>query len=292
MRSEKEMINMILDIARNDERVRAVIMNGSRANSNIPKDIFQDYDVVYIVKKIDTFIENNNWIDVFGERIILQMPEAKTNTLLSPENNGAFNYLMLFKDGNRIDLTLIPFEKRNKILGNDSLTIVLLDKDNILPVFEEPNDKGYYETRPTKEMFNECCTEFWWVLQNVAKGIWRDELPYAKHMYIFVRDMLDKMISWYIGIQYNFNISTGKMGKHFKRFIDKDLWEMYYKTYSDGDYEHIWESIFIGCDLFRKLGLKVGEYFQYNYPYEDDKNMTNYLIHIKQLPKDAKEITL
>jgi aminoglycoside 6-adenylyltransferase len=80
------------------------------------------------------------------------------------------------------------------------------------------------------------------------------------------------------------------MGKYFKKFLDKDLWEMYYKTYSDGDCEHLWESIFIACDLFRKVGLKVGEHFQYNYPHEDDKNMTNYLIQVKQLPKDAKEI--
>ena len=143
MRNEKEMMNLVLDIAQKDKRIRAVIMNGSRTNQNVPKDIFQDYDIVYIVKDINTFIENNNWIDIFGKRLILQMPEAKTNTLLPPANNGAYNYLMLFTDGNRIDLTLIPIEKQNEILENDSLTIVLLDKDNIVPVFETSNDKDY-----------------------------------------------------------------------------------------------------------------------------------------------------
>lgn len=290
MRNEKEMMNLILDIARKDERIRAVIMNGSRTNQNVPRDIFQDYDIVYIVKNIDTFIENNNWIDIFGKRLGLQMPEARTNTLLPPVNNGVYNYLMLFTDGNRIDLTLIPIEKQNEILGNDSLTVVLFDKDNIVSVFEAPNDKDYYETKPTEEMFKECCTEFWWVLQNVAKGIWRDELPYAKRMFDLVRNMLDKMISWYINIRYNYEISTGKMGKYFKKLLERDLWETYYKTCSDGNYEHFWESIFTSCEIFNIVGLKVAEYFGYKYNNKEEENMLKYLKTVKKLPRDAKEI--
>jgi aminoglycoside 6-adenylyltransferase len=290
MRNENEMMDLILSVAKNDKRIRAVIMNGSRTNPNVPKDIFQDYDVVYIVNSIDIFIENDNWIDVFGKRIILQLPEDKTKVLLPPANNGAFNYLMLFEDGNRIDLTLIPLEKQKEILENDSLTIVLLDKDNILPLFEKSNDSDYYEVIPTEEIFYECCNEFWWVIQNVAKGIWRDELPYANRMFIYVRDMLDKMISWYIGIQHDFKISTGKHGKYFKKLLEKDLWNMYYETYSDGNYEHFWKSIFMSCKLFRIAGLKVAESLQFKYNNEEDSNMTNYLKQVRKLPKDTKEI--
>lgn len=46
MRTEAEMYRLILEKARADERIRAVYMNGSRTNPNVPKDIFQDYDVV------------------------------------------------------------------------------------------------------------------------------------------------------------------------------------------------------------------------------------------------------
>jgi aminoglycoside 6-adenylyltransferase len=218
------------------------------------------------------------------------MPESETNTLCLPENNGSFVYLMLFKDGNRIDLTLIPLEKQNKLLEKDSLTIVLLDKDSIVPEFEPSNDKDYHETEPTKENFSECCNEFWWVLQNVAKGIWRDELPYAKRMFTFSRNMLDKMISWYISLQYDFKISTGKMGKYFKKYLESNLWELYCKTYSDGNYEHFWESIFISTELFRIVALKVAETFEFKYDTDEDKNMMKYLNQVKRLPKDAKEI--
>ena len=51
MRNEQEMYQLFLDIANNDDRILAVYMNGSRTNKNAPKDIFQDYDIVYVVEK-------------------------------------------------------------------------------------------------------------------------------------------------------------------------------------------------------------------------------------------------
>ena len=66
MRSEKEMMELILSVARKDERIRAVYMNGSRTNPNVKKDIFQDYDIVYVVKENRPFYEDERWIDRFG----------------------------------------------------------------------------------------------------------------------------------------------------------------------------------------------------------------------------------
>ena len=56
MRSEIEMMELILRVAREDERIRAVYLNGSRTNPNADKDIFQVYDVVYVVKETESFI--------------------------------------------------------------------------------------------------------------------------------------------------------------------------------------------------------------------------------------------
>ena len=62
MRTEKEMYDLIISIAQSDERIRAVYLNGSRTNPNVPKDIFQDYDVVYVVTETKPFIVDKDWI--------------------------------------------------------------------------------------------------------------------------------------------------------------------------------------------------------------------------------------
>ena len=63
MRTEKEMFDLILGIAKEDERIRSVIMCGSRANEDCPKDMYQDYDICYYVTDVKPFFNNMEWIE-------------------------------------------------------------------------------------------------------------------------------------------------------------------------------------------------------------------------------------
>lgn len=59
MRTEQEMFDLILNVAKNDDRILAVYMSGSRTNPNAKRDIFQDYDIEYVVKETKSFREDN-----------------------------------------------------------------------------------------------------------------------------------------------------------------------------------------------------------------------------------------
>jgi aminoglycoside 6-adenylyltransferase len=289
VRTEKEMMDLILSVANHDERIRAVIMNGSRTNPNVKKDIFQDFDLVYLVNKIESFTSNHSWVDVFGERIMMQMPEDKV--VPPPDGAGHFAYLMQFMDGNRIDLTLIPVEKKNELLKPDSLSILLADKDGLIGTIPPPSDKDYRIKKPSEKEFHDYCNEFWWICLNISKGIWRQELSYSMFMYEQInRNVLIKMLEWNIGIKTNFSKSAGKLGKYFEEFLEKDDWEAFVSTYTNGDYENIWDSLFIMCELFRKNAIAVSIHFGFTYPYQDDKRVTEYLQHVRSLPRDAKAI--
>lgn len=289
MRSEKEMMDLIIDTAKEDERIRAVIMNGSRTNPNARKDFFQDYDIVYIVRDVQSFTKDHSWVNRFGEIMIMQMPEDMV--LLPADNDGHFTYLMQFADGNRIDLSLYPLEKANEVVNDDSLRILLLDKDGNIGPLTPSSDADYIIKALSEKEFSNCCNEFWWVSPYVAKGIWRDELPYAKEMFEGpVRDMLMKMLQWHIGIKTNFSKSAGKCGKYFKDFLEPDIWDKFVATYPNGDYENIWQSLFTMCELFRRIAIGVGEHFGYRYPYGDDERVMAHLKHVRSLPKNAGEM--
>ena len=292
MRSEKEMFDLILGVAQKDERIRAVYMNGSRTNPNAPKDIFQDYDIVYVVTETMSFIKDKTWIHTFGDLLMIQEPDKNNESAgMNMNFDKSYGYLMLFTDGNRIDLHIETKDTMIEGYINDKLTVPLLDKDNILPRIPDPTDIDYHVKKPTESMFMSCCSDFWWCLQNVAKGIWRDELPYAKQMFEFViRVRLEEMVSWWIGIKHDFRVSTGKMGKYFKSYLPKSYWEMYERTYSDNNYEHFWDSIFVTCELFRTLAEDVAGNFLFTYPMDDDVNMMKYLKRLRNLPSDAKKI--
>lgn len=283
MRSEQEMFDLILGVAEADERVRAVYMNGSRANPEVNKDIYQDYDIVYVVSETKSFLDNRDWISVFGEAAIVQEPD--NNDIgwgIKANFDRSYTWLMLFRDGVRIDLKIQIKEAMHEEYTNDSLTIPLLDKDNCLPQIPASNDKNYHVKKPTEPQYKGCCNEFWWCLNNVAKGIVRDQLPYAMWMYnVIIRDMLVKMIEWYIGIYNDFSVSVGMSGKYFKKYLSKEIYNMYEKTYSDSDYNNLWAAIFIACKLFRTVAQPVGEHLEYTYNTTEDINMMEYLINVK-----------
>ncbi len=53
------MMKMLIEFAKNDERIRLVTLEGSRTNKNIPRDVYQDYDISYFVTDMDSFKEND-----------------------------------------------------------------------------------------------------------------------------------------------------------------------------------------------------------------------------------------
>ncbi|MDY4192304.1 MAG: aminoglycoside 6-adenylyltransferase [Oscillospiraceae bacterium] len=56
MRSESEMMELILSAAREDDRVRAVVLGGSRADPGAKRDLFQDYDILFLVRSVEPFL--------------------------------------------------------------------------------------------------------------------------------------------------------------------------------------------------------------------------------------------
>jgi aminoglycoside 6-adenylyltransferase len=288
MRSEQEMYDLILNIARKDERVRAVILNGSRANPNAPRDSFQDFDIVYIVTEVESYKKDPGWINLFGTLMILQMPDDMQDP--PPDSGNSYATLMQFTDGNRIDLTLYPLAKL-KELGKDSLSVLLLDKDGIIEPFAPANESDYLPKPPSGEQYADCCNEFWWVCPYVAKGLWREEIIYAKSMLDqVVREQLMKMLTWQIGIKTRFSRNPGKMGKYFKQYLDPGQWDNLQKTYSDANLEHTWEALFAMGELFRVAAKFVGRHFQYEYPGGDDRRVSAHLEHVRTLPRSAGEM--
>ena len=194
--------------------------------------------------------------------------------------DGGFVYLMQFTDGNRIDLTLLPVDHIDE-LQEDSLSILLLDKDNRFKPFPSPDESSYLPAPPTQKAYDDCCNEFLWVSPYVAKGLARGDILYAKHMLdVVLREQLMKMLTWLFGVRTNFTQNPGKQGKHFKDVFSETLWGDILQTYSDADIAHTWQSLLIMLTVFEHAAQEVGEVFHFSYPAKDAERVTHYLRRI------------
>ncbi len=287
MRAEPQMMKTLIDFARGDDRIRLVTLEGSRTNRNIPADRYQDFDIACFVTDMDSFKASDAWLAVFGDRAMMQKPEDME--LFPPETEDRFSYLILFEDGNKLDLTLIPLTGLEEYLASsDGLMKVLLDKDGLIRDAPIPDDRRYWIQRPSPREFDDCCNEFWMTSTYVVKGLARREILFAAdHLHGIVRANLLRMMSWRIGAEQGYSFSVGKNYKFIDRHLAADDWAALIATYAENGYSEMWCSLFTCYRLFRNHSTAVAESLSYPYP-DYDAAITRYTDGVyKSLPPEV-----
>lgn len=199
-----------------------------------------------------------------------------------PTLGGWFTYLMLFEDGNRIDLMLIPVGELDKYLANDSITAILLDKDSLVRQMPVPSDRDYHVKRPNAAFYDECANEFWWTVTYVAKGLCRKEMLYALwHMDRCVREELIRMLSWKVGIDTGFGVSVGKCCKYMDKYLTEAEMKLLLATSGLDSPKGCRQGLGAAMDLFRQTCAYVGSRLGYEYP-DYDAKVTGYLCRLHQ----------
>lgn len=275
MRTEKEMLDLILNIAKQDKNIKAVCMNGSRVNEKIKPDIHQDFDIVYIVENLEDIIADLEWINQFGNRIITQFPEAQD--LYPSELEERYPILMLFDDYNRIDLTLLSKNKLSEYLVEDKLIKILLDKDNLLPKNNSVSEASYWISKPYQKLFDECINEFYRVSTYVMKGIWRNELLYLIDHLNICRRMLLLMLAWDKGYKFDFQVNFGKSFKYLPNYLGSNKNSELTSTYPHLNTNEIKEALYKMTEMFDYAAVMVSKKCKLNYDTENYAEVKKYI---------------
>ncbi len=263
-RSEAQMLRLILQTAKTLQ-VEAVAMSGSRINQNAPKDEFQDYDVVYIVDDIDHLTSDFSWLDYFGKRIIEQEVALDHRRL----------YLMLFEDGNRIDLTLCPKEHIQEWVDSEAGFTVLEDPENLFePYF--PNPERYWITPATETDFEKACNEFWWVSAYVVKGICRKQVIYATdHLYGICQQELLKVLAWQVAADKG-TVDVGKNYKYLFNYLPNTKEKEFSSLVDFSSLDKITQSLYATMKLFHQEAQSLAQKMGFDYDKEVAEKMIEY----------------
>lgn len=273
-RSNDEMYALIFDRANRDEHILAVLLNGSRANPLARVDEMQDFDIVYVVDELEPWL-TYDWTVDFGSVVMMQEPEGMQ--LFSKEFPGTYAWLMLFEDGNRIDLTLVDKSKID-VYCKDPMTICLLDKTGVFQDMPEPTAKQFYTHIPTQAEFQDALNEFFWVSTYVAKGLWRHEYFYAaKHLNVEMRNMLLLMADWLAACRHEGYCYTGKCDRYLELCLDEDSCHKLMDTYRLENEEMVISCMQQMIKLMREFALEVAETLHFTYPEEMDRRVVRYL---------------
>ena len=253
MRTETEMLDLILQTAKN-LKVEAVAMSGSRTDTRVPKDEFQDYDVVYVVENLDELITDLYWIDQFGKRILEQEVRLGHRRL----------FLMLFEDGNRIDLTLCSKVHIKEWVESEADFMVIEDPKGLF-VPHSPTPQRYWTSPASAIEFEKVCNEFWWVSSYVVKGIHRNQLIYATdHLYGICQQEFLKILAWQVASDRG-RVDVGKNYKYLFNYLPAEKEKEFTALLDFFDQKSLTKSLFATMNFFHKeaqaFSLKTGFHY-------------------------------
>ncbi|MDD3243513.1 MAG: aminoglycoside 6-adenylyltransferase [Eubacteriales bacterium] len=266
MRPEEQMMELLMQLAQ-DERVRAAFLNGSRSHAEGPRDIFQDYDIVYVVGDTQPFVRDHSWLAPFGDIIVCQEPDLSA-LYDDGDVDRRYGFLVIFADGVRVDFSFqtVAYTLETCLVESG---VILWDKDGILPPLPKENP-AHLVRRPTAAEFRSCCNEFWWVSTYVAKGLWRGQLLFAiAHLEKGVRPMLLKLLEWQAGLRGDWAVTAGKCDKYLPQYLTAQEMDALARTYPALNAQDIWQALEAAAELFgeeaRAFAARMG------YPCEEDE---------------------
>ena len=264
MRTETEMLDLILQTAKN-LKVEAVALSGSRTGTKAPKDEFQDYDVIYVVDDLDNLTRDLSWLDRFGKHIIEQEVTLGHRRL----------YLMLFEDGNRIDLTLCPKDHIQEWVDSEADYTVLKDEKGLF-VPHSPSPQRYWTSPASQTDFEKVCNEFWWVSAYVVKGICRNQVIYATdHLYGICQQELLKVLAWQVTSDRG-KVDIGKNYKYLFNYLPAEKEKEFSNLLDFSNSDKITQSLFATMKLFHQEAQTLAQKMGFDYDKEVAEKMIEY----------------
>ena len=264
MRTETEMLSLLIKIAKN-LKVKAVALSGSRTNQKVQTDEFQDYDLVYVVDDIDNLTSDLSWLDLFGKRIIEQEVGFGHRRL----------FLMLFEDGNRIDLTLCPKDHIQEWVDSEAGFTVLEDPEHLFEPYS-PNIERYWTNPASQTDFEKACNEFWWVSAYVVKGICRNQLIYATdHLYGICQQELLKILTWQVASARG-RVEIGKNCKYLFNHLPVEKEKELSNLLDFSSLDKITQSLFATMQLFHREAQSLAQKMDFDYDKEVAEKMIQY----------------
>ncbi len=278
--SEGAVLARIVAWARGDDRVRAVLLEGTRGNPSAVIDEFSDYDIAIVVTDRAPFVEGVSWASWLGQ-ILVHWGDRR---VLDGIDHSM--WLVMYESGTRIDYCLwTPAELRAMTERGRVTSIldtgyrVLLDKDGVTRDLPPATHAAHTLTPPTEAEYLSVVNDFWWETLYIVKNLRRDELFPARWSFDaeMRQDMLRRMLEWRIAIDHGWALRPGNHGRYLKSRLPAERWREIEATFADASASANWRALWAMLEVFRKTASEVGDTLGHQYPADLDARVTVYL---------------
>ncbi len=289
MKARDEKLAAIKAWIRSNEDIRAALLTSSLVNPLAPVDDFSDLDIELVFLDPSPYLESKDWINLFGDPL-----NVYEEGIEAFDGKHAMK-MVQYWDGVKVDFKIYSLEQFKAEVLADELPEdwdigyeILIDKEGLCIGLKHPTYKVSIIKEPTEEEFQKIVADFFWDVTYLPKCLVRGDLFYLKFMVekIIRVEYLIPMIEWYIGSGNQWEVTTNKYGRLFKKYLSTAELKELESTFAGADMAENWIACGNMIDIFDRMAQAVSKVLAYDYD-QDKAKATKEFFNIQNPTKLA-----
>ncbi len=250
----------VADWAQSREEVRALVVVGSQARSDVRADRWSDLDLIFLLEDPQPYLEDAAWVEEFGVPVV---------TFLEATLDGHWERRVLYETGEDVDFVLFPaavLERLEGSVGAAELLArgyrVLVDRIGLESRLAQVATRLAANALPTQQELTELASDFWYHALWTAKKLRRGEVFIAKECLDgYMKTRLVALLGWHARA-VDPSVDTWHGGRFLERWADPGALAALESAYARYDLRDVaralWETIDLWEGLERETARRLG----------------------------------
>lgn len=268
MNSYDIIMERLVSYANESEMIQAMILFGSRAREKNVADKYSDYDIIFLVKDVDYFLNQDQWLNQINRYYI---------SFLEPTAANGQERRVFFSDAMDMDFLFYDVSESESLASDPTIQTffsrgykILVDKMDFKGAMErnkpsEPTEE--IKSVITEKEFINLANTFWFHSIWSVKKILRGEIWSAKGCVDgYMKDLLRQMLESYSKAMNNKDFDVWHDGRFFDSWVDENIRKQLKTAYGAYDAEDILRALKNTIHIFSDVSSRTSAFLGYDNP--------------------------
>jgi aminoglycoside 6-adenylyltransferase len=232
--------------------VRALLLVGSHARSDMPADEWSDVDLTLVVDEPAPYLGDGEWLEEFGPPLL---------TFVEPTPvGGAFERRVLYENGLDVDVVVVtPEWLQHAAAAAETARVLkrgarlLVDKIGLGELLAEATSREPELSPPAEHELSELASDFWYHAVWAARKLARGEVLMAKRSVDgYLKERLLTLLAWHAASSTP-AVDTWHEARFFEDWADPRAVEAMRDAYARYDRDDVARALRATMDIFERF---------------------------------------
>lgn len=261
----EELFEKIKKFAEEEDKIKSMVLFGSRARSIKKADDYSDYDIIFFVDDIKYFTEKDEWLKEISDYYISFVEHTAVQD---------YERRIFFDDAMDMDFIFYNAADAERITNDPIIKAwysrgyrIIVDKIDYSKMITGDLATGNEDNMLTEAQFNNLLQTFWFHTIWSVKKVMRGEIWSAKNCIdSYLKTLLRQVIEYHEKADKGWTFDTWHDGRFFDDWVTPKVKLELNDAYGRYDAESLNKALLKTMELFSKEARTTAVLLNYSYP--------------------------